>query len=133
MGPKCFAIARAQETDEMEQGSLLIVAMAEKCRETIRRSQAPVLALPAALRPKHLLWMCERIQEHAENWPPAKLHRWIGFLQAGIIANRMLTLDDAKALFDTAKNCFGESGDDRDLVDHLNAQSAFEFEIGGQG
>jgi hypothetical protein len=117
----------------MEPGSLLIVAMAEKCREIIGRSQEPVLALPAALRPKHLLWMCERIQEHAEKWPLSKLHRWIGFLQAGIIANRMLTFDDAKAMFDTAKNCYGASGDDRDLLDHLNSQSDFEIEIGGQG
>jgi len=117
----------------MEQGSLLIVAMAEKCRETICRSQKPNLALPAPLGPKHLLWMCEQIREHAERWPAARLHRWMGFLQAGIIANRMLTLDEAKAMFDTAKNCYGEGGDDRDLIDHLNAQSAFEIEIGGQG
>ena len=117
----------------MEQGSLLIVAMAENCRDTICRSQEPVLVLPAALRPKHLLWMCDRIRLQAENWPAAKLHRWIGFLQAGILANRMLTLDEAKAMFDTAKNRFGESGDDRDLIDHLNAESAFEIEIGGQG
>jgi hypothetical protein len=117
----------------MEQGSLLIVAMADRCRETICRSGEPVLALPAALRPRHLLWMCDNIKEHAETWPLAKLHRWIGYLQAAIIANRMLTLDEAKAMFDFAKNSYGESGDDRDLVDHLSAESAFEFEIGGQG
>jgi hypothetical protein len=124
---------RAEERDEMEQGSLLIVAMAEKCRETIGRLREPVLTLPAALRPKHLLWMCAQIHDQAETWPAAKLHRWIGFLQAGIIANRMLTLDEAKAMFDTPKNSYGASGDDRDLVDHLNVESAFEIEIGGQG
>ena len=45
----------------------------------------------------------------------------------------MMTLNEAKAMFDTAKNYYGESGNDQDPVDPLNAQSAFEIEIGRQG
>jgi len=117
----------------VDQNSLLMVAMAEKCRETIERSQKVVVDLPPALRPKHLLWMCGKVEEHAEDWPPTKVHRWIGFVQGGMIANRIVHLDEVKRMFEIAKNSFGTHDRDRDLVDHLDAESAFEIEIGGQG
>jgi hypothetical protein len=117
----------------MDQGNLLIVAMVEKCREVIARSPSTTADLPLALRPKHLLWMCKRIEEHAETWPATKMHRWIGFGQGGMIANRILRLDEAKLMFDVAKNSFGAPRDDQDLLDHLDADTAFELEIGGQG
>jgi hypothetical protein len=117
----------------MEEHKLLIVAMAEQCRDLITQSEETQLGLLPTLRPKHLLWMCDNIQQHAEHWPATKLHRWIGFVQCGMMANRMLDLDGAKALFNKAKNAYGEIGDDQDLVDHLDPTSSFEMEIGGQG
>jgi hypothetical protein len=117
----------------VDQSNLLILAMVEKCRETIEHSPQTVLDLPAALGPKHLLWMCEQIERHAETWPATKVHRWIGYVRSGMIANRILDLDAAKKMFDVAKNSYGVSSADLDLVDHLNDDTAFELEIGGQG
>ena len=117
----------------MEQLNLLIVAMAEQCRAVIQQSGNNEVDLPSAVRPQHLLWMCDRIQQHAEHWPATKLHRWIGFIQGGMIANRMLDLHGAKSMFDQAKNAYGNQCEDEDLTDHLDPDSSFEFDLGGQG
>jgi hypothetical protein len=117
----------------MDQGNLLIVAMVEKCRELIAHAPQTTADLPPALRPKHLLWMCDKIEEQAESWPATRMHRWIGFVQGGMIANHILRLDEVKTMFDVAKNSFGARNDDQDLLDHLDAETAFEMEIGGQG
>lgn len=117
----------------MEQSNLLIVAMAEQCRHMIRQAGATGGGLSGGLHPRHLLWMCDRIEQHAEDWPATRLHRWIGFVQAGMMANQMLDLEGAKAMFDTAKAAYGEPGDDPDLLDHLDPDSSFEMDLGGQG
>jgi hypothetical protein len=121
----------------MDNTSLLVVAMAEKCRSLIRewdKTAPPAPGHPKALQPKHLLWMCDQIEKHAEGGPATKLHRWLGFVQAGMLANRMLDLDGLKAMFDEAKRAHGQSSDDSaDLTDHLDPTSSFEFDIGGQG
>lgn len=119
--------------ESMEQSHLLVVAMAEQCRGMIQQAGASGDGLPAGLHPRHLLWMCDRIEQHAEDWPSTKLHRWIGFVQAGMMANQMLDLKGAKAMFDNAKTAHGEPGDDPDLVDHLDPDSSFEMDLGGQG
>lgn len=49
-----------------------------------------------------------------------------------MIAKRFLRLDEVKTMFDVAKNSFGARNDDQDLLDHLDADTAFEMEIGGQ-
>ena len=78
--------------------------------------------------------MCDQIEKHAEGGPATKLHRWIGFVQAAMLANRMLDLDGLKAMFDKAKAAHeGTSEDSEDLIDHLDPTSSFEFDIGGQG
>lgn len=110
---------------------LLIVAMAEWCREVIAESADEGHDLPESLQPSHLVRMCDRIEERAEDWPVTKLHRWIGFVQGGMLANRILDLDGAKAMFDAAKNAFG-SESDRDLIDHLDLNSTFQIDIGGE-
>lgn len=115
----------------MDNTRLLIVAMTEQCRNLIVESDTPDPGLPKALQPKHLLWMCSKIEEHAESGPATKLHRWIGFIQCAMMAHRMLDLDGAKAMFDKAKVAHGETSDD--LLDHLDPQSSFKFEIGGEG
>ena len=109
----------------------LIVAMAEDCSDRIRASAQSGAGQPASLRPEHLLWMCKEIVSHAEDWPATKTHRWIGFVQGAMIANRMLDLDGAKAMFDRAKQAHGTP--DADLLDHLDPDSSFQFELGGQG
>ena len=118
----------------MDNTSLLVVAMAEKCRSLIQECDKPVPGLPKALQPKHLLWMCDQIEKHAEGGPATKLHRWIGFVQAAMLANRMLDLDGLKAMFDQAKAAHGDTSEDlENLIDHLDPTSSFEFDIGGQG
>ncbi len=118
----------------MENADRLVVAMTEQCRRLIQQWDKPAPELPKALQPKHLLWMCKKIEEHAEDGPATKLHRWIGFVQGAMLANRMLDLDGLRAMFDEAKAAHGETNEDiEDLTDHLDPTSSFEFDIGGQG
>lgn len=118
----------------MDQANLLMVAMAERCLRIIQDKPEDVrFALPGSLRPSHLRWMCKLIVEQAEGWPAIKLHRWIGFVQAGMIANYMLDLDGAKAMFMKVKEEYGSIAQDQDLLDHLDPTTSFEMEIGGQG
>jgi len=117
----------------MDKSRLLIVAMAEQCRSVARESTCIDRDLPQALHPRHLLWMCDCITEHADDWPVTKLHRWLGFIQCGMLANRMLDLKEVKAMFDGAKNAYGGNGVDDDLLDHLDPDSSFTLDIGGQG
>jgi hypothetical protein len=117
----------------MENANLLVVAMAEQCKALIQQSTQADTDLPKALHPYHLLWMCERIKKHAGEWPSTKLHRWIGFIQCGMMANQMLDFQETKVMFDQAKNAHGSSGEDEDLIDHLDPESSFKLDIGGQG
>ena len=109
----------------------LIVAMAEQCADTIIGSGKRGYDQPQSLQPMHLEWMCEQIVRHAADWPATKLHRWIGFVQGAMIANRIVDLDGARAMFSEIKNAYGDMG--ADLLDHLNPDSTFQLDIGGQG
>ena len=115
----------------MDNASLLVVAMADQCRSQIQDFNGPFRPLPSPLHVKHLKWMCDEIEQHAEDWPATKLHRWIGFLQCAMIAHHMLELDEARAMFDRAKVAHGDIGED--LVDHLDSTSSFQVDIGGEG
>ena len=117
----------------MDNGSLLVVGMAEQCKALIHNSEQIDLDLPRAIHPQHLMWMCERILEHAEEWPRTKLHRWIGFIQCGMMANQMLHFRELQAMFDEVKKEYGVNSADDDLIDHLNSESSFKLDIGGQG
>ena len=117
----------------MNHNTPLIMAMAAQCRTLIQESIEPARDLPQALHPRHLLWMCDRITDCAEDWPATKLHRWIGYIQCGMLAHRMLDLAGAKAMFDEVKNAYGASGADQDLLDHLDPNSTYQLDIGGQG
>jgi len=117
----------------MNQTSSLVIAMAERCRALIRQSANPDSDLPQPLHPRHLLWMCDQISERADEWPATKQHRWIGFIQCGMLANRMLDLQGAKAMFDEAKKNFVSGDEEDDLLDHLDPDSSFRLDIGGQG
>ena len=115
----------------MDNSELLITAMAAKCREVISHIDEPAASLPKPLRPSHLCWMCDQIEINAEDWPATKLHRWIGFVQCGLLANHLLDLNDVRRMFDEAKVAHAESSED--LLDHLDSRSGFEFELGGEG
>jgi hypothetical protein len=117
----------------METAGNLIAAMAAKCRDMLRAAKVSEPQLPDPLHQTHLLWMCDLIEQHAEDWPETKLHRWIGFVQGGMLANGILDLPGAKAMFDDAKLAHGGGGQDQDLIDHLNPRDSFELDIGGQG
>jgi hypothetical protein len=117
----------------VDQANLLVVAMAERCLKIIQDKPDVRSGLPEPLRPDHLRWMCKLIVEHAEDWAAIKLHRWIGFVQAGMIANLMLDLDGAKAMFNEIKEEYGSIAKDQDLIDHLDPQSSFKMDLGGQG
>lgn len=116
----------------MDNTSLLVVAMAEQCSALIKESNRGGNNLPQALHPQHLLWMCEQIRQNAENWGPPKLHRWIGFVQSGMLADGMVDFEGVKAMFDAAKNAHGANSDD-DLIDHLDPACSFNMDIGGEG
>jgi hypothetical protein len=121
-------------SNPVDQANLLVRAMAERCLTILQDKPEDVrFGLPAPLRPEHLRRMCKLIVEHAEDWPATKLHRWIGFVQAGMIANFMLDLDGAKAMFNKVKEQYGSIIKDQDLLDHLDPATSFEMEIGGQG
>ena len=117
----------------MQNSKLLIAAMSERCIALILKSQATDVDLPDVLQPQHLLWMCDQIANHVEDWPELKLHRWLGFVQAGMLANCMLTFDDLKDLFEDAKKSYGVQEVDQDLIDHLDPHNSFRMDLGGEG
>lgn len=117
----------------MDHANLLVIAMVEECEDRIRKSNRNEPNLPRALHPRHLLWMCERIEKHADEWLATKIHRWIGFIQCGMLANQMLDLRDTKAMFDQVKDAHEDIGEDDDLIDHLNPENSFDFDLGGEG
>ena len=114
----------------MDKSELLLVAMADKCRDYIHEIKANSDELPPPLRPEHLRWMCDNIIKNAEAWPASRLHRWIGFIQCALIANGALSLEDAKRMFDEAKIAYAEVDDD--LIDHLDSSKSFRLEFGGE-
>lgn len=118
----------------MDNSYLLIAAMARQCKQLIQQRNVTESTLPKALQPTHLEWMCEQIEQHSEDTPATKLHRWIGFVQCALLAHGILDLDGLKEMFHEAKRDHGETAEDlEDLTDHLDPSSSFEFEIGGEG
>ncbi len=115
----------------MDQSSLLVIAMAEECKRIIMDWSDTDSDLPDSIRRTHLERMCERIEKHSEDWPATRLHRWIGFIQCALIANRVIDLAEAKRMFDRAKVAYPEADDD--LLDHLDPSDSFEMDIGGPG
>ena len=104
--------------------------MAEQCRRLIQQSDESAPSLPKALQPKHLLWMCDQIEKHAEGGPATKLHRWIGFVQAAMLANRMLDLDGLKAMFDQAQAADTQRCEEsEDLTDHQQVLSSLPTDL----
>jgi hypothetical protein len=120
-----------QEEIAMEKKELMMVAMAEKCGQLIQESKLINTSLAPTLQPPHLLWMCSQIQKHVEHWSEVKLHRWLGFIQAGMVAHGMIDLPSAKTMFNEAKVAYADASED--WLEHLDHESAYRVDIGGQG
>lgn len=116
----------------MNNKRLMVVAMAEECRRVIQWSDEANCLLPSSLHPTHLVWMCDRIEQHVEDWPATRLHRWIGFVQSGMMANRMLDLKSAKSMFDPATKAHANGHDHKELADHLDSESSIRRERNGE-
>jgi len=117
----------------MNDSRTLLATMAAKCRDVIRGSNEEASDLPLALHPQHILWMCDQIESNPQEWPVAKLHRWIGFIQAAILANRMLDIEQIREMFDTVAKTHGATTGEQDLIDHLDVENSFQLDVGGQG
>jgi hypothetical protein len=115
----------------MDNSQLMIIAMADQCEQIIRDTKKVNPAFPDSLQPNHLLWMCARIHHSAESWPLARLNRWLGFIQAAMIAQGMIDLNSAKSMFDKAKVAHADPGED--WIDHLDPSSHYAMDLGGQG
>ena len=115
----------------MSNSALLMHEMVDQCRRLIGHLSVCNSDLPIPLRREHPYWMREQLDKHIEIWPENKLQRWIGFIQGALLANGVLDLEDLKSMFDHAKIAYGALGED--LFDHLNPDSTFELDIGGQG
>ena len=117
----------------MDKDRLLIAAMAEKCKTFLQEQDSSSSDLPQPLQPRHLIWMCDQVVAHAEAWHNTKLHRWIGFVQCGLMANRLREFGEIKMMFNEAKKAYGLAEADNDLADHLDPAHPFELDLGGQG
>jgi hypothetical protein len=121
----------------MDNQTLVIAAMAKECADLLETKQ-PNSTLPKTLQPDHLLWMSRQISHYADDWPATKLHRWIGYVQGGMVANRMLDFDGAREMFKRVRKAFQgidvdqDQKDLKDLIDHLDPENPFRLEIGGE-
>ncbi|MEZ6124243.1 MAG: hypothetical protein R3C49_13865 [Planctomycetaceae bacterium] len=119
----------------MDDQTLIITALAEECCVLLKARQPSNSTLPTTLQPEHLLWMSKQIISHADDWPLTKLHRWIGYVQCGMVGNRMLDFDGARAMFMKVRDAFQGVDIDPDLIDHLDhldPDNPFRLEIGGE-
>ena len=59
----------------------------------------------------NIVWMCDSIIDLGANWPIDKVARWIGFIQATIIASGLTSVDAerdfSRPLFHSAYNELG--------------------------
>ncbi len=116
----------------MDNVSLIVAAMAEECCGLLNAVDPVNAALPRTLQPKHLLWMARQISVQVDQWPATKLHRWIGYVQCGMVANHILDFEGALAMFKRIRQAHNEGEADQDLIDHLNPDHVFRLEIGGE-
>ena len=116
----------------MDDQTLIIAALAKECCDLLRAQQPSNSTLPTTLQPEYLLWMSKQISSHADDWPLTKLHRWIGYVQCGMVGNRMLDFDGAKAMFNKVRDAFNGIDIDHNLIDHLDPENPFRLETGGE-
>ena len=53
-------------------------------------------SLQEALRPSYLMWMCETVIAKKDEWVATRLHRWIGYIQAGLLLSGITGLEHEK-------------------------------------
>lgn len=114
----------------MNSELLSITAISDQCKASIESGSPSFPGLAKSLQPSHLAWMCYQIQKNVEKWPVTKLHRWLGFIQCGMIAQGILDLNGARIMYDKAQIEYGDTNDD--LLDHLDPTNSFEVDLGGE-
>jgi hypothetical protein len=105
--------------------------MAEQYGEMMSAWDEPALNPPRSLQLRHLEWMCAEVAARVGSWPKTRLHRWLGFIQAGMIAHGLVLPEGQTSMLDEADRAHPDI--DQDLLDHLNADECFELDIGGEG
>ncbi len=116
----------------MDDAFQSVTALADECQEFIRRNASPGADPPELIDINHLSWMLDQICLHAQDWPPTKLYLWIGFVQCGLIANGLLKPKTARAMFGQSWTGYSVDSIDQDLIDHLDHESSFSLDIGGE-
>lgn len=117
----------------MDSSRTAIAAMAMECKRLILAQEGSHPELPLELQSAHLVSMCDQVARHASKGVATRLHRWIGFIQCAMLAQGMLDLNGLKAMFDDIKGArLDADADLEDLLDHLDPESSFEFELGGE-
>lgn len=80
-------------------------------------------------RADHLLKMCEKIENHADEWPVTKLHRWVGFIQGSMVMAGLTTMEKESQFIRDLKMNLRETVD-IELKDHRDPESEFELDLG---
>ncbi len=117
--------------------TLLAIQIAEELEEQIKLWQTTFsieLDVDASTHPDRLLEMLEKLvrKAHQDEWPVAKLHRWLGWVMGCMACHSIAGHERLKEIVSHAKLHFGEKDDD-ELRDHHNPDSTFRLDIGGEG
>jgi hypothetical protein len=91
------------------------IAMDAKRRLTVAHesdkdfvAEAYVYKGPQGTDIEHLIWMCNEIYDNASDWPIAKLHRWVGYVQGCMVMRGISTLEMEKETVREHKKRFSE-------------------------
>lgn len=66
-------VATLSEAKRITSIPMVMAAMAERCRRLIVEWGQPAAELPPSLLPAHLIWMCDQINSHVDDWPATRL------------------------------------------------------------
>ncbi len=72
--------------------------LAMRLRNKITPNVADNAEFPEELRKSHLTYMCAQVIEAGNDWSVPKKMRWLGWVQAGLVNLKIVTLDEAKEL-----------------------------------
>lgn len=121
----------------MVNPTLLAIEIAERLDAQIREWQETfhidMEGVDPDTHPDHLLKMLDRLTHKAneEAWPDTKLHRWLGWVMGCMACHGIAGHSRLQHLVGESKRYFDEKPDE-DLESHLNPDSPFRFDIGGE-
>jgi hypothetical protein len=73
------------------------VKLLEDIGAVASRNEEPEVLLDVSTAKHHLLWMCVEAQAIVDQGRLEKAMRWLGFIQGGLWALRLRTLEDLKS------------------------------------